>query len=214
MSWRVCRILDFERNCTSIHAQEQMAKMETASQLAALANKLYEDLPKYAGVWNYPRVFPDFVPDLEQMLETLGQLLEDQEVWGAYDEWHRFMNRWDRVLPTPLWVQVGTVVVEGPGPTVKSMYSPSKGLSLKPHKVMDAQWDILKQFHLMWKQLAEDVRKAMLEAKLPPPPLDEILGTVKKISDSLDDTVKTPELMEHWIRLVYQEALQHYGVGR
>ena len=40
-------------------------------------------------------------------------LLEDGEVWGAYDEWHRFMKRWDQILPTPLWVLIGTAAMLG-----------------------------------------------------------------------------------------------------
>lgn len=214
MSWRVCRILDFKKDCTSVHALEEIAKMDTARHLAALASKLHEDLPKFRGVWNYPRVFPGFVEDLEQMLESVGQLLEDQEVWGAYDEWHRFMNRWDRILPTPLWVLVGTVIVDGPGPTVESIYHPSEGLeqTLQTNKVMDFQWDLIRQFYLLWKSVAVDVRNNLIQAKVPVPPLEEIIGTVKQIAYSMDEAVQDPSLTEHWAHLVKQEALQHYGI--
>lgn len=210
MSWRVCRILDFEKNCTSIHAIEEIAKMETAAQLAALASRLHADLPKYAGVWHYQRVFPGFVEDLEQMLETLGRHLEDQEVWGAYDEWHRFMNRWDQRLPTPLWAQVGTVIVDGPGPTVKSSYHPSE--SLDPKQMMDLTWEIMRTWHLAWKSIAAQVQQAFTKAGQTPPPMREIMDVVQMIARGMDEAVKQPDLLEHWMHLVRQETFHHYGI--
>jgi hypothetical protein len=189
---------------------EDIAKMETASQLSALASKLYEDLPKYAGVWNYPRVFPGFVEDLEQMLETVGRLLEDQEVWGAYDEWHRFMNRWDQILPTPLWVQVGTVIVDGPGPTVPSAYQPKA--SMDPKKTMDTQWELMKAFHTVWKTVANEVHEAFVKAGQTPPPMNEIVDVVRGIARGMDEAVKRLDLMEHWIHLVKTDAFEFYGI--
>lgn len=210
MSWRVCRILDFQKDCTSIHAKEELAKMETANQLSALANKFYEDLPKFAGIWGYDQVFPGFIDDTSQMLETLGRLLEDGEVWGAYDEWHRFMNRWDRILPTPLWVLIGTVVVEGRGPTVESAYMPS--VSPDPKATMDRQWELLRSLHLLWKSIADQVHKAFVNAGQEPPSEREVVDLVRTIADGMDPAVKKVELLDHYARLVQQEVFQHYGI--
>ncbi len=210
MSWRVCRILDFKKDCTSIHAKEELAKMETANQLSALATKFYEDLPKFAGIWGYDRVFPGFTDDAAQMLETLGRMLEDGEVWGAYDEWHRFMKRWDRILPTPLWVLIGTVVVEGRGPTVESSYMPAVGPD--PKAAMDLQWELMRALHLMWKSIADQVHKSFLNAGQEPPPEREVVDVVRAIARSMDEAVKKPELLEHWSHLVQQEVFHHYGI--
>jgi len=211
MSWRVCRILDFKKSCTSVHTKEDMAKMETASQLSALASKFYEDLPNYAGNLGYDRVFPGFTDDAAQMLETLGRLLEDDEIWAAYDEWHRFMNRWDKVLPTPLWVLIGTVIVEGRGPTVETTsYTPMVGPD--PKAVLDTSWDLMRAFHMFWKGLALEIRQAFENAGQEPPPEQEVVDVVRSIARSMDDDVKKVELMDHWFKLVREEAYKHYGI--
>lgn len=214
MSWRICRILDFKKDCTSVHALEAVAKADTATQLAALASKFHEDLPSYAGIWGYERGFPGFVEDAQGMLENLGILLEDDDVWGAYDEWHRFMNRWEDVLPTPLWVLIGTVIVDGPGPTVVSNYHPMQTMakSLKPEKVLDWQWDFLKAVHEMWKHIAVEIRDAFVNSKIVPPSILEITDTVIKISKEYDDEVKHPDNLENWYRLTRRDSFQHYGI--
>jgi len=211
MSWRVCRILDFKKDCTSIHAKEELAKMETAAQLAALGSKFHQELPNYRRNLGYDRAFPGFTDDAAQMLETMGRLLEDGEVWGAYDEWHRFMNRWDDQLPTPLWVLIGTVIVEGKGPTVESSYHPSK-LSVDPKAEMDARWDLMRAIHMMWKAIALQVHQSFVNAGQPPPPEQEVIDVVRAIARSMDDAVKKPELMDHYMHLVQQEVFQHYGI--
>lgn len=214
MSWRVCKVLDFEKYCTSIHGTEVGAKVETGRHLASLITKLEADLPKYAGVWNYPRVHPGFVEDLEQMIQTVGGLLQEDEVWGAYDEWHRFMNRWERVLATPLWVQVGTIIVDGPGPTVESVYEPSPGLTKRPgcHKIMNAQWEIRRAMQTYWQMIALDVFSALQKAGRTVH-IEEIVDKVQQIAYSFDEDVRKPELIEHWMKLAYQETLQHYGLS-
>lgn len=214
MSWRICRILDFKKDCTSVHALEEIAKVDTARHLAALAEKFHEDLPSYAGIWGYERGFPGFVEDVQGMLENLGRLLEDDEVWAAYDEWHRFMNRWEDVLPTPLWVLIGTVIVDGPGPTVVSKYHPLQSMarSMKPEKVLDFQWDFLKGVHEMWKQIANEIHSAFVESGIKPPSMMEITGTVIRISKDYDDEVKHPDNLENWYRLTKRDSFQHYGI--
>jgi hypothetical protein len=193
-----------------------MAKLDTGGQLAALITRLQEDLPKYANNWGYPESYPGFVEDAAQMIETVGALLQEEQVWGAYDEYHRFMNRWENVLHLPLWAQVGTVIVEGPGPTVESIYGPMAGLAREyqpeMHKVMDFEWELRKTLLSFWKEVALDVWDEIGKAGRPPVPIEEILEVVQKIAYGLDKDVRKPELMDHWAKLVKQEALQHYGL--
>jgi hypothetical protein len=213
MSWRICRILDFKKDCTSVHALEEIAKVHTATHLAALANKFHEELPQYASVWGYERVFPGFIDDAQQMLETLGVLLEDEEVWGAYDEWHRFMNRWEEVLPTPLWVLIGTVIVDGPGPTVTPKYHPAESLarSMDRGKQMDWQWNLMKALQGAWNTIAVEINERIAATGAEPPSFADILNMVMTISKSYDKEIKTPENMEHWYRLTRRDAFHHFG---
>jgi hypothetical protein len=223
MSWRVCRVLDFQKNCTSIHGTEEMAKLDTGGHLAALITRLEENLPKYAGVWNYARVFPGFVEDLAQMINTVGPLLQEEQIWGAYDEWHRFMNRWEGILHVPIWAQVGTVIVEGPGPTVESIFQPmrvTEKLAKKKlyhpemHKIMDAEWDLRRELQLLWTSLSLDIFAARSEFGLPVIPIEEIRKNMEQIASQIDiGPIKSDELMEHWMKLVRQEAFQHYGIS-
>src|ERR1041385_5368055 len=120
MPWRVVRVMDFTSFSASVHAKEEDAKLDVGRHLGALLEQLRVDLPRYATVWNYPRVFPGFVEDATEVVEVAGSLLAADDVWGAYDVWHEFMNKWDGPLSIPLWAQIGTVVVEGPGPTVRA----------------------------------------------------------------------------------------------
>lgn len=209
MSWRICRILDFQKSCSSVHAQEEIAKIETAGALAAMASRFHSDLPKYAGVWGYPKNHPGFVEGLELMLESVGLLLEDQEVWAAYDEWHTFMNQWEGVLPLPLWAQVGTVIVDGPGPTVEPASRPSKGL--EPASQKDLAWEVMKSLNLMWKTIAREIHEA-LHTVGRPEKIVNILFTVELIANEMDPAVKSPDMVEHWTHLVRQETARRYGL--
>lgn len=216
MAWRVCRVLDFEKHCTSIHSTEDVAKVETAGQLAALITRLEQDLPKYAGVWNYPRVFPGFVEDLEQMIQAVGGLLQENMVWEAYDEWHRFMNRWDQVLAVPLWVQVGTVIVDGPGPTVESSYHPMAGIKKHPqmNKVMDVTWELRKAFYLLYKAISENIFNALGAEGREQPPLGDIRKIVELLASQIDiGPFKSQEHVDHWSKLVWEESYRHFGLS-
>jgi len=124
MPWRVVRVMDFTSFSASVHAKEEHAKLDVGRHLGALLEQLRVDLPKYATIWHYPRVFPGFVEDATEVVEVAGSLLVTDDVWGAYDVWHEFMNKWDGPLSIPLWAQIGTVVVEGPGPTVRAAWVP------------------------------------------------------------------------------------------
>lgn len=215
MSWRVCRVLDFEKHCTSIHSTEDVAKVETGGQLAALITRLQQDLPKYAGVWNYPKTYPGFVEDAAQMIETTGALLQEEEIWGAYDEWHRFMNRWEGTLHLPLWAQIGTIIVDGPGPTVESMYHPLAGIQKHPqrHKILDAKWEIRKAFYDFYKVLSENIFNALGASGREQPAVGQIRKTVEEISTQIDiGPLKSPELLEHWQKLVWRESFRHFGL--
>jgi hypothetical protein len=223
MAWRVCRVLDFEKHCTSIHSSEDIAKIETGRQLAALITKLQEDLPGYFGYRHYPKYYPGFVEDAAQMIETAAQmietagyLLQEEEVWGAYDEWHRFMNRWEGVLHLPLWVEIGTVIVDGPGPTVESMYHPLAGIEKNPkrHKILDVKWELRKTFYTFYKTIAEEIFNTLGAEGRPQPPVGEIRRTVETLSTEINiGPWKSQELVDHWSKLVREEAFRHFGLS-
>lgn len=215
MSWRICRVLDFKKSCTSVHGTEEVAKIETGRQLAALITKLQEDLPQYYGYRHYPKYYPGFVEDVAQMVETVGSLLQEEEIWGAYDEWHRFMNRWDKVLHLPLWADVGTVIVDGPGPTVESIYHP---MEIKKHpqmnKIMDVTWELRKAFYLLYKTISENIFNALGAEGRTQPPIGEIRKVVEEISKEIDiGPLKSQELMDHWSRLVWEESSRRFGLA-
>lgn len=166
MPWRICRVLDFTKHCTSIHSNEEVAKIETANQLLSLIDKLEADVPRYRGPWAYEKYHPGFVDDLVEMIQAVRRRIEDGDAWGAYDDWHRFLQHWDRVLVTPLWVQVGTVLVEGPGPTVTPSYKPSDLYRHRPkgEAATRAEPDIKKAYMMFFEELATKVISRKQEA--------------------------------------------------
>lgn len=215
MSWRVCRILDMEKHCTSVHSQEEMAKVETGSQLAALITKLQEDLPKYAGRWHYPRDYPGFVEDVTQTIDTVGALLQEENVWLAYDEWQHFMNRWEGVLHLPLWAQVGTIVVDGPGPTVEPDFRPMLIEKKRPRPItqpIPSQSETGKGWEKIFGIVSTDVYRALQDAGRPVP-AGEIVSTIINLAATLPNAaILDVDTGLQWVESLRQAAFQHFGL--
>lgn len=219
MAWRVCRILDFKMDCTSIHGTEEMAKFDTGNHLASLITRLEEDLPKYAGIWNYPKYHPGFVEDIQTTIHSIVAYLQDQEVWAAYDDWQHFMNTWEDKIDTPMWAQIGTVIVEGPGPTVQPIHDPSKRIKVHPSPVPIKPRDPAREMELIWhkmlKAMALDVlaRKPMIGDR--PATLKEVLDVIERLSKEIDigEPLSTDAHVAHWMRLIWKEALDRFKVS-
>lgn len=218
MPWRVCRIIDFHMSCASVHGTEDMAKVETGRHLAALITKLEEDLPKYAGIWNYPRVHPGFVEDVRTTIDSMAAYLQEDEVWAAYDDWQHFLNQWEPKIKTPLWAQVGTVIVEGPGPTVVPLHDPSRRIQAKPRTSRVQPRDPARQADLIWhtllKAMAQDLMERNPQVGGRSATLKEVLDVIEEASQTIDtgEDLKSEEQVAHWLRLVWIEAAERFGV--
>jgi hypothetical protein len=220
MPWRVCRILDFKTYCTSVHFREEVAQEETANQLLSIVNKLEADIPKYRGVWGYDRHHPGFVNDLIETIQAIRKRIEDRDVWGAYDDWHGFLQFWEGKLDPPLWVQVGTVVVEGLGPTEIPAYNPlSSPFHGQPKKtrVMDpVRADTNKAYMDFFKEITREVMLLKERETGTIPSAKEVLDGVKQAASEIDfDPTKEQDrdwAWKHYFELIIKNVEHKFGV--
>lgn len=219
MPWRVCRILDFTKHCTSVHSREEVAKVETANQLSSIVNQLESQIPQYRGAWAYDKYHPGFVDDMIEMIAAVRHRIEDDDVWGAYDDWHRFMAHWDRVLSTPLWVQVGTVVVEGPGPTVAAAYNPGSSFKRHPKSEVVAKTEFEGQqaYIKFFQDLAAEVieRKQQQTGELLEG--EAVLETVIQAAAEIEfDPIKERDkdwAWKHYFELIIKNVEEKFALG-
>lgn len=220
MPWRVCRILDFQKNCTSIYSREDIAKIETARHLVALITKLDQDLPKYAGIWNYPAHHPGFVEDVRTTIDSISGYLGEDDVWGAYDEWQQFMNQWEHRLAAPLWVQVGTVIVDGPGPGVQPTYDLTQSMKSSGRRSFPPRGkDLIRSAAITWhetfKVMAQDLMKKGPKVGRRPATFEEVFTAIEELSKEIDigQPLSSEDLIGHWLKLIWLEALQRFEVS-
>jgi hypothetical protein len=220
MPWRVCRILDFKTYCSSVHFREEAAQEETVNQLLSIVDKLEADIPKYRGVWGYDRRHPGFVDDMIEMIQAVRRRIEDRDVWGAYDDWHGFLRYWDGQLDPPLWAQVGTVVVEGVGPTETAAYNPMASPLYQPIKksrVMDPnRAEMNKAYMEFFKEVTKQVilKKERETGILPE--AKEVFDGVMQAAKEIDfDPTKEQDqdwAWKHYFELILKNVEDKFGV--
>lgn len=218
MPWRVCRVLDFRKHCTSVHSNEEIAKIETANQLLSLVNNLEAEIPRYLTYRGYEKNHPGFVADLREMIAAVRRRIEDGDVWGAYDDWHRFLQYWDRLLQMPIWVDVGTVVVDGPGPTVTPEYDPKyleKSLRYHPKKeaVSETTFDMEKAAHEFVRDVLKLVQSSEAGQGLDP---ELVVQEIRKAMNEIDFNPVREQDQEwawgHYFELVIKNVYERFGI--
>jgi hypothetical protein len=220
MPWRVCRIRDFTKHCTSVHSREDVAKVETASQLSGMLDELESNIPRYRGYWAYDKYHPGFVDDLIEMIGAVRRRIEDDDVWGAYDNWHHFMRYWEGKLDPPLWVQVGTIVVEGPGPTAVPAYNPGTRTPPRFHpkaeEVQQTQLEFEQEYLKFFKKIAAEVITRKYKQTGEHLPVTEVLDQVVRAAGEIDfDPTKEQDkdwAWKHYFELIIKNVESKFGV--
>lgn len=115
--WRVQYETPDEIFCTSVHQDEEIARMDTARHLMAMMTLLRKRT--FFKHYRYGKDFPEAMEDAEATAQRIEALIFDGKEWAAYDAWHEYLARWPEVFGMPVWIGVGTVIVEGPGPSVQ-----------------------------------------------------------------------------------------------
>lgn len=68
---------------------------------------------------------PDFALQANMVASGIGRLLDAGDVWGAYDLFHSFLDKFENEFDFPTWAAAGTVIVEAPpglGPVTRKKF--------------------------------------------------------------------------------------------
>lgn len=99
----------------SIHRNEEMAKGEVAY---LLGQWLMKNLDSYWRMLEMrgPGEHAEFSQAAQVLVPEIMQLLAQGDVWTAYERWHDFYDRFENEFDFPLFVGIGTVIVETTDP--------------------------------------------------------------------------------------------------
>lgn len=137
--WRVQLAHGMEISLPSVHRQEASAQAEVVHYLQSMLLPLARRSAKFNAELNQ---YPEWVADVAAYNAEIQRLIAEGDVWGAYDKWHELEERHANTWTYPIWVKIGTVIVETrefPGPTHKipimkrteqppfTMYDPGEG---------------------------------------------------------------------------------------
>jgi hypothetical protein len=117
--WKVQYAYGPEIGLPSVHRTEAAAKGDVAH---LLGNWIVKNLA--STIRNLEREselrHPEFVMDGKAVAHQIIDLLNAGEVWQAYDVWQEFYDKYEFEMDVPLFVMIGTVVIESnqaEGPT-------------------------------------------------------------------------------------------------
>lgn len=95
----------------SFHNQEPAARGEVAYLLGTWIRRRLVDY--VARLEQYPRGHEEFRESLKYVLNEVDRLMAQGQVWEAFDLWEEFYARFENEFDYPLFVGIGTVIVEG-----------------------------------------------------------------------------------------------------
>lgn len=115
--WRVQLAHGMEISLPSVHRQEEIAKQEVTNILQSFLLPNARRSAKFNGELGQ---YPEWVADVAAYNAEIQRLLAEGDVWAAYDKWHELEEKHANTWTYPIWVKLGTVIVETrefPGPT-------------------------------------------------------------------------------------------------
>lgn len=112
MAWRVQYAYAVEVGVPAVHAREEAARGEVAY---LLGNWLMKNLSHAARKFTREGIGQEFAMDAGAVYEQIMGLLGADRVWEAYDVWQEFYRKFENELGYPLWVAIGTVIVDSGG---------------------------------------------------------------------------------------------------
>lgn len=119
-----------EINSPSIHKNESMASREVAH---LLGNWIMKNLDSY---WRTLTLrgesHPEFTEAAKALVPEVLGLLEQGFVWEAYNRWHDFYDRFENEFRFPLFIAIGTVLVEVRDPKKRMLRRPLMQRSTVP----------------------------------------------------------------------------------
>lgn len=116
--WRVQYVDSSQARCLSVHRDEAIARVDVGRHLAGLAGTIRAIVPGLRRR-RYGLDFPEMLDDGLLVADAIVESLSMGDEWAAYDRWHAFLARWRHVFGTPWWPEVGTVIVQGSGPSAQ-----------------------------------------------------------------------------------------------
>lgn len=107
--WKVQYAYAPEVGTPSVHHTEASAKGEVAH---LLGNWLMKNLASLVRNTERQKESPEFVMDGKAVVHQIIELLNAGQVWQAYDVWQEFYQKYEMEFERPLFVMIGTVIVE------------------------------------------------------------------------------------------------------
>lgn len=98
-----------EVGCASVHKDEESAQSEVAYLLGQWLMKNLTFKIREQERWGKR---PEFTAAARAVAEQIAGLLAQGAVWQAYDLWQDFYDHFEMVFDVPLFVQIGTVIVD------------------------------------------------------------------------------------------------------
>lgn len=98
-----------EVGCPSIHKDEESALAEVAYLLGEWLMKNLSFKVRGHERWAEE---PEFRTDATAILQEIPELVARGETWAAYDRWQDFYEKYEFAFGMPLYVQIGTVIVD------------------------------------------------------------------------------------------------------
>jgi len=77
----------------------------------------------------------DYGRDAIKTAGEIQRLIEARDIWGAYDVFHDFQDRWEREFDVPMWYVIGTIIVEAPegmGPRARKRFITQEDFPAQP----------------------------------------------------------------------------------
>lgn len=201
----------------SLHKSEQMAKGEAAH---LLGNWIMKNLDSY---WRMLTLrgekHPEFIEAAKVFVPEILGLLEQGLVWEAYNRWHDFYDRFENEFGFPLFVAIGTVLVETRDPKGPVPRRPIMRRSKVPpmieygggrEKPMVAAWreehEAIASMEALMHEAAVEAERRGIEIKV-----TDFNKVVQAVSDEIakqfQDRPETEETLREFHTLVHKGVL-------
>lgn len=169
-----------------VHRNEEMARGEVAHLLGTWIRRRLGDWIERTDSSPIFKRYPELEKSVRYLVPTIGRLMQEGLVWDAYDLWEEFYVTFENVLEYPLYVMLGTVIVQGSKetglknrvPLIEPMDGPPADYYIKTPTVV-----INKTQELKDQMIAE-----LLEVIFRKAGLKDIELTREQIEDAIDST--------------------------
>lgn len=122
MLWRVQSAWSQGLHPAFMGREQHLAERDVSRLLGSW---IIVNLLKVSAFYTQTGRHPDFALQANMVAAGIGRLLDADDVWGAYDLFHSFIDKFENEFKSPMWAVVGTVIVEAPpglGPVTRKRF--------------------------------------------------------------------------------------------